>query len=128
MILMVRVRGGLYLLGEVGHGKGLVEEPEFSALALLVVRVTEDTAVQKRSVDISYHGPNVPGRVWRLARGRELDGVEVIGHWRVEVDRVSFVERVDLPSTRDPDLHVNQRQRQWTGDEKRLVYNIRQDA
>jgi hypothetical protein len=126
ILLSLHVQGDIYLLGKVGHGEGLVKKPEFSVLALLVIGVTEDTAVQKRSMNISYHGPDVPSRVWRLARGRELDRVEVVGHWWVKVDRVSFVEGVDLSSTRDLDLYVNQSQRQWIRYEICLVYNIRQ--
>ena len=61
-------------------------------------------------MDISHHGPDVPGRVWRLARlGRELDRVEVVGHWWVEVDRVSFVEGVNLSSSWDLDLRSNRK-------------------
>lgn len=68
-----RVLGGSYLLGEVGHGEGLIEKPEFTVLALLVIGITENAAIQQCSVDISHHGPDIPSRVRRLARRRELN-------------------------------------------------------
>lgn len=87
-----RATGDPYLLGEVGHGECLVEKPEFPALAFLVIGITEDTTVQQRSVNIRNHGADIPGRVWRLARRREFDRVEVVDYRWVEVDRISFVE------------------------------------
>jgi len=100
--------GDPYLFCNVGHGECLVEKPEFTVLALLVVGVTENTTVQQCSVYIRHHGPDVPSRVWRLALRRELDRVEIVDYWWVEVDRVSFVEGVNLSSRRDLDLRTNQ--------------------
>jgi hypothetical protein len=97
-----------YLLGEVSHGEGLIEKPEFPLLALLVVGVTENATVQQRSVNIGHHRPDIPSRVRRLARGREFNRVEIVDHWRVEVDRIPFVEGINLSSGRDTDLHADQ--------------------
>lgn len=118
IVLPLPIRGNPYLLGEVGHWEGLVEKPEFTALALLVIGVTEDTAVQKSSMNIGNHGSDIPSRVWRLARGRELNRVKVVSHRWVEVDRVSFIERVDLSPRRDLDLRANQSQCQRIRDER----------
>jgi len=101
--------GELYLLDEVGHGECLVKKPEFTALVLPVVGVTKNTTIQQRSVNISHHGPDIPSRIWRLARRRELNRVEIVDHRWVEVDRISFVEGVNLSPRRDLDLHANQR-------------------
>lgn len=79
------------LLGEERHREGLVKHPQFTILALLVIRVAKDTAVQQRSVNIGNHGTDVPRRV-RLAILRVLDAVEVVVGRGVEVQRVSFVE------------------------------------
>lgn len=59
-------------------------------------------------MNIGHHGPDVPSRVWRFARRRELNRVEIVDHWRVEVDRVSFVEGINLSSGRDADLRADQ--------------------
>jgi len=94
------------LLGEVGHREGFVEKPKFSIFALLVIGVTENATVQQRSVNVGNHGPDIPSRVRRLARRRELDRVEIIGHWWIEVNRVSFVEGIDFPSRWNLDIRV----------------------
>jgi hypothetical protein len=76
-------------------------------LALLVIRVPKDTAVQQRPVDIGHHRTDVPRRI-RLAVGRVLDRLEVLDRGGVEVERVALVERVDLASGRDLDVGVGE--------------------
>lgn len=93
----------LYLLGQVRHRERLVEQPQLPALALFVVGIAKDATVQQRPVNVRHHGPDVP-RAVRLAGARELDGLEVLGHRRVEVHRVALVERVDLAAGGDRDL------------------------
>ena len=43
-------------------------------------------------MNVGNHRPDVPSRVRRLARRWELDRVEIVDHWWMEVDRVPFVE------------------------------------
>ena len=91
------------LLREERHGERLVEQPQLSALALLVVGVAEDAAVQQCAVYVCDHGADVTRRVWLAVRG-VLDAVEVLDDRLVEVHRVTLVEGVYFPSWRDLDL------------------------
>lgn len=93
------------LLSEERHGEGLVKHSQFTILALLVIRVAKDTAIQQRSVNIGNHGTNVPRRVGLAILGI-LDAVEVVVGRGVEMQRVSFVERIDLASRGDFDSRV----------------------
>lgn len=45
------------LLSEHRHRERLVQDPELAALALLVVRISEDPAVQECAVHVCDHGP-----------------------------------------------------------------------
>ena len=99
-----------HLLRQKGHRERLVQQPQLARLALLVVRVAKDAAVEQRPVHVGDHAPDVARRVGRAAGGggRVLDAVEVGEHGRVEVHRVALVERVDLPARRDADVRVRE--------------------
>lgn len=58
-------------------------------------------------MDIGDHGTNV-SRAVGLAVSRVLDAVQVLFGGFVEVERVSFVERVDLSSRGDSDVRVGE--------------------
>jgi hypothetical protein len=116
--------GMTHLLNEVGHGETLVQKTKLSSLGLLVLGVAKDSSVQQCSVDIGDHGANVTSAVG-LARGGELDRVEVLGHGPsdgrvssalerrkdregslVEVESVTLVERVDFSTRGDANVGV----------------------
>ena len=99
-----RGKGRTHLLGQEGHRERLVEQSQLALLALPVVRIAKNAAVQQRSVDIGHHGANVPRAVRRLGRRRVLDGVKIVDDRRIKVHRVALVERVDLAPMWDLDL------------------------
>ena len=57
--LGTRRGGSTGLLTQVGHGEGLVQDPQLSVLGLGVTRVSKDSSVQQGSVDVGHHGTNV---------------------------------------------------------------------
>lgn len=95
------------LFDQESHGETLVKDTKFTTLRLLVFRVTEDSSVQKSSVNVCNHRSNVTSRVRFSVRG-ELDRVEVASDGFVEEERVSFVERVDFASIRDSNVRVSE--------------------
>jgi hypothetical protein len=66
------------LLGEHGHGTGLVQEPELSVLVLLVGGVEEDAAVEQSAMHVTNHGANV-------TKGILLARLSLTGRDRVKV-------------------------------------------
>jgi hypothetical protein len=66
-----------HLLDEERHWESLVEQPQLSALALLVLGIPEDSTVEERAVDVGNHGSDVSRRVGLAVRG-VLDTVEVL--------------------------------------------------
>jgi hypothetical protein len=57
-------------------------------------------------MDIGNHGSDVTRAVGGFGSRGVLDGVEVGGHRRMEVHRISFVEGVDLAPWGDGDLQT----------------------
>ena len=100
---VVRWNKELHLFSQERHRERLVEQSQLSALALLVIRIAEDPPVKQSSVNIRHHGTDV-SRAVGLARCGVFDGLEVFGHRRVEVHRVSLIEGVDLAAGWDGDL------------------------
>ena len=93
-----------YLLGQESHRECLIKQPQLSTLTLLIIGVTKDPTIQQRSMDIGHHGADIPCAVGGFTIRWEFDAVEVgVDGW-VEVERVAFVEGVDLASGWDSDL------------------------
>jgi hypothetical protein len=113
-------------LDEFGHGETFVEKTKFSTGGFLVGGVSEDSAVQERTMDISYHGADVSGTtlvhfvfvISCFFKGRggkiprtigfaglgEFDGVEVFGGCFVPIHCISLVDRVNTPLFGDAHL------------------------
>lgn len=104
--LRARRREAARLLREQRHRERLVQHAQLAALALLVVRVPEDPAVDQRPVHVGDHRADVARAVRRAARGGVLDAVEVLRDGLVEVHRVALVEGVDLAAGGDFDLRA----------------------
>ena len=93
-----------YLLSQESHRECLIKQPQFSTLTLLIIGVTKDPTIQQRSMDIGHHVSDIPRAVGGFTIRWEFDAVEVgVDRW-VEVERVAFVEGVDLASGWDSDL------------------------
>ena len=93
-----------YLLSQESHRECLIKQPQLSTFTLLIIRVTKDSTIQQRSMDIGHHGADIPCTVGGFTIRREFDAVEVgVDGW-MEVERVAFVEGVDLASGWDSDL------------------------
>lgn len=80
------------LLSQESHREGLVEQPQLAALALLIVRISENAAVQKGTMHVGNHGSDVASTIGGFASFGILDGVEIVDDWRIEVFAISFVD------------------------------------
>jgi hypothetical protein len=85
-----------YLFSQESHRESFIKQPQFSLLALLIIRITKDAPIEQRPVDVSNHGPDVTRTIRTLWGSRILDGLEVCRHRRVEIHRIAFVKGVDL--------------------------------
>ena len=93
-----------HLFCQKRHRERLVQQPQFTLLTLLIIRIPKDPSVKKRSMHVCDHTPDVPRAVRRLAVLRVLDAVQVVHDGFVEVARIPLVEGVDLASGGDSDL------------------------
>jgi hypothetical protein len=81
-----------HLLGQESHGKCFVQESQFAILALLVVGVTKDAAIEQCAMHVGDHGSNVSGGIWSLVLvGGKFDRVEIVDNGRIKVLRVPFI-------------------------------------
>ena len=75
-----------YLLSQESHRECLIKQPQLSTFTLLIIRVTKDSTIQQRSMDIGHHGSDIPCAVGGFTIRREFDAVEVgVDGW-VEVE------------------------------------------
>ena len=75
--------------------------------------VHEDTAVEKRAMDVGHHRTDITCRVRRLplsvgARLRVLLAVDVLLHRIVQVALVALIDSVDLPAWLDLQFVMSQ--------------------
>jgi hypothetical protein len=81
-----------YLLGQKGHRKCLVKQPELPVLALLVRRIPKDATIEQRPVYISDHASNISRGIRGFAGRWKLDTVEVVDGRRVKVQRIPLIK------------------------------------
>src|SRR3990170_9091084 len=94
--------GPAALLGQKGHRVGLVHEPQLAARVLGRRRIQEDTAPQRRAVEVGHQRADVaagvrPGLL-ALAPGEVL--LHALGEGRI----VRFVHRINLAVLRHADV------------------------
>lgn len=94
--LRARRRQSSRLLRKKRHGERLIQQPQLSLLTLLIIGISEDPAIEQRSVHICDHRSDVARAVGRAPVRGVLDAVEILDNWFVEVHRVALVERIDL--------------------------------
>lgn len=84
------------LLRQVAHGSALVEQPQFSRLALGILWVAIDSAIQHRPVEVPDQASDVASGVGLPGCARVLQAIDVLLEVVVPERVVAFIHGVDL--------------------------------
>ena len=96
------------LLGNHGHGRALVQKPEFAVWVLRIARISVDAAVEHRPVEIADERADVPRAIRLGAIWRRLDRLHVRLQLGLPARKVALVEGVDASFIWDFDVGVRE--------------------